>query len=721
MLLVLSFIFFAQSAPAEENKLVPQEQTGNTIEPKFTEKLPEVVVTGERPKGHKTPSTKSLTLTDTPPLELPLSYEVIDNDILEELGVSKYADALEYTSGVRMTEPAFLGTAAGGSSVVRGFGNTETTINGFAIPKEVNLFLDSAGIERIEFFKGSAASIQGSAAANPGATAGVGGGTNIVTKSPEKESFSYNSAEAKVGNGRMYRGQIDYNAPIAKNVLFRMNTAAKTERPFYLPSGCDSNTGLFLSPSVTVYPADKLEITLEGSHQHEEDASYYGIPPELTGKPRICDYDTYYGSNDTRTRYEGSIAQLRSKWTINNYLTANAGVSQLHADVYANIIGMSFGAVGNPLTFFDKVYATGTSPFSKSDTDATYDRSGYNVNLTVHHNLKKIDNTLVAGFDYFKSESDLISKTATTTTWYSVNAPFPSTVTFPAAAAMKTESTAKRDGIFLLDQLSWNSWRFIAGVRTDNHKSMNDITGVEYDASNVFSSRFGITYLFKPNLAAYGAYINTKGPNLGLFDANRNEITDDWAANMVELGIKMEPMKNLLCTVAGFSIKDENIPVTDRATGITELTGEQKSRGIEATVSGNITDNWNTQVSYTFLERDKKTLWPIIAKHDAAVRQTYSIPHTNLKVGMNNKYVSERDVNYPAAPSTDLPGAYTLPSYCVTDLLIEYTFQGKANLFMLRVNANNVFDERYFTAVRHVTKASPGEPFNTMVTLTTKF
>ncbi|MCX7703900.1 MAG: TonB-dependent receptor, partial [Planctomycetota bacterium] len=626
-----------------------------------------------------------------------------------------------------------LFTASGGGAVlVRGFGGTETTLNGFPIPPQVAMFLDTVLIERIEYFKGSAAAIRGSTTSS---SAGVGGGVNIVTKEPLKDSLYRTRALLEGGESdkERYRLEMDYNIPLGERVHFRLNMAPVGERPFYLPSRFDTDRGYCLSPSLKLLLFSGFEIKLDYIYQTQREASNWGIPPYIKGKPKICDYDTYHGNEDTYTDYVGHIRQARLKWKLSDVLTFNAGAWYLYANTISDIIGTCFGVPKGYTTvaYLEKLYATGTSPFSKVYFDGIYRRAGYNFYSLIRHKSAQIENSIVLGLDFLRSESDSVSSVSTTTAWYDVNEPLPTTVTFPSAPRTRSETIIEKEGFFLEDYLAWRSFRFLVGGRSDEHKSINGITGVKYAKYGVISSRFGIAYLINSNLTTYGVMLDTRGPNLGLVDHQGKEITEEWKAEMLELGVKTHLTKNLLCTVAGFTIRQNNLPERDPTLpNVAELTGKEKSEGFELTSSGKITQNWRLNVSYTYLRKrgdDKNEVTQNVPKHDVAIQTVYRIPTTNLKVGVGLKGVSERWMTYRGEYISD---DYKLSPYWVTDLFFEYSFEdwGMSSLvgegvnpIRLQMKVNNVFNERYFTGARHVTKSSPGEPFSVTVSLVVEF
>ena len=710
LILVINLLF---SIPAV---LCVESSSSGYSEEEHAVELPSEEVKRQKIKEYYTPSVNSLTLTDTPAIELPASYEVMDNEWMEELGIVKHKDSWKYVSGVWMSEAPFLGTAAGGSSTVRGFGSTETTINSFPVPKEVNLYMDSAAIDRTEFFKGSAAAVQG---AYMSRMSSVGGGINVVTKTPQQGTFFNSKISGRLGDGKQSRLQFDYNNDLNNYFLFRLNMAGTIERPFYLPSKYDANTGYIFAPGISILPGNNVKIDIEYSYQHEDAASYYGVP--LVKGKLLSDYDEYYGDDNTRTDYSGNILQAQVNWDINNIFTLKAGGSYLKADIVSSIRGMSFGASRgwNYIDFYEQVYDTRTSPFGIFSYDSTYKRKGFFSNLKAEFESGEFKDSVVFGVDYLDSKSDSVSVSSETLSWYDLNDPaIPDSPELSSNMSYSYGSHTRRESALIQNETAWKSWRIFSGGRFDDQTSY----GTTENSDTTFSYRLGVTYLINSSYALYGTYSNTQGPNLGYIDTSGDPITDCWSTELYEAGFKFQPTRQFLGTLAAFKIKQSNIPIIPDLTqrNVAELSGEEESEGFEFTLSGKITDNLSTRTSYTYLKKgDNSTdtkVYQNMPKHDLALWLKYNIsvgPLAKLQVGTSYKHVAKRDVTYRGMY---LSNEYILPGYDVLGIFMEYPWKLKSSDLDLKLNIENVFDEEYFDSIRHM-KANPGEPFNVMFTL----
>ena len=162
--------------------------------------------------------------TDLPLRELPQSVRIVTRQAIDDLGATKLDDVLDYVGGVsRQNNYGGLWD----NIAIRGLPGNESTgmatlLNGFSANRGFNAPRDLAGVERIEFLKGTAAALYGSS--EPGGT------LNIVSKRPLWTAA--NSVEAYAGSHGLRRGAFDSTGPIGKNFAYRLNVAVEDRNSF---------------------------------------------------------------------------------------------------------------------------------------------------------------------------------------------------------------------------------------------------------------------------------------------------------------------------------------------------------------------------------------------------------------------------------------------------------------------------------------------------------
>lgn len=135
--------------------------------------LPEVRVVAHGESSRYNPAGSSgATRTNTPLREVPQSVRVVSGQLIEDLGVTRLADTVDFVSGVARLND-FGGTWD--NFAMRGFSSTDVgfLVNGFPGSRGYNPPRDTATVERFEFLKRPASAVYGSS--EPGGT------INIVT------------------------------------------------------------------------------------------------------------------------------------------------------------------------------------------------------------------------------------------------------------------------------------------------------------------------------------------------------------------------------------------------------------------------------------------------------------------------------------------------------------------------------------------------------------
>ena len=661
----------------------------------------------------------------TPVLELPMSVETVDSEMITDLGIVTFTDIFQYVSGVSFSEAPFVNTASGSTIQMRGFGGTESSINGLYIPGEMHMYLDSQNIERVESYKGSDIAVLGSSSGTT-TSGSVGGGMNIVTKQPKNEQFINSELQLRTGGNERYRLQFDANLPIMEDGVMglRFNGAEEASRPFYLPSDIDINSNLFFSAAYSWKPIKKIKINLDGFYQSSDKASYYGVPV-IRGEV-VTDYDQYYGFENSRTKSEGAYGQVRAEYEINKTSRVSAGVSWLKSIIDADVFGLSFGASSrNPsgvlytpsstaaLQFYEDVYNLRISPFSHIMSFMDKKRVSSNLQYSGEQTFGDVKNSLVAGVDHYKTTSQTKTSMWTSTAWYSIDDPeLSASEVGTGTTSSGAKSVSWRAGCFIHDQLTYDDLRLMGSVRYDKYDSG------DYNDWSV-SWKVGASYLLTPGAVLYSTYNVSAGPNLGKIDESGNEIKDDWKAYMKEAGIKLGFGKDFVMTIAGFHIYQNNIATASSTVpGAYELTGSEKRWGQEIGLGGRITENWFMHGSYTWQKCEDPdndaAIFGNIPEHSLSIWTNYRFSSglfADLKLGIGYIFVDERDVTYRGLALDD---SYALPSYNVVNLSAEYPIK-KYDMF-IRLNIDNLFDEEYITAVRHL-QGSLGEPSRAMISV----
>ena len=170
-----------------------------------------------------------------------------------------------------------------------------------------------------------------------------------------------------------------------------------------------------------------------------------------------------------------------------------------------------------------------------------------------------------------------------------------------------------------------------------------------------------------------------------------------------EFGVKSELLSGkLAATLAYFDITRRNVASDDPDNPFFFVaTGEQRSRGIEVDVIGEILPGWNILASYAYIDAeiaDDTTFevgnqLPSAPRHSASLWTTYEIQSGDLQglgFGLGVNFVDRR--------AGDLANSFEVDSYFITNAALSY----RRDNWRAALNARNLFDIDYIADTRGV-------------------
>lgn len=270
----------------------------------------------------------------------------------------------------------------------------------------------------------------------------------------------------------------------------------------------------------------------------------------------------------------------------------------------------------------------------------------------------------------------------------------------------------------------------LAGLRYDtlSQKTINlPGSSIEAGETNLNQSaltpRIGLLYQFTDQLSLYGNYSRSFTPNTGVTATGTP--LEPQKASGYEFGIKTELFdRKLLATLAYFDITKQNVAVTDPDFPLfSKTTGEQRSRGIEVDLSGELAPGWKiiTSYSYTNAKVTAETDSALIGnrlfgtpEHAASLWTTYEIQKGDFKglgVGAGVNYVGDRQ--------GDLANSFRLGSYFTTNAAIYY----KGDRWRTGLNFKNIGNIKYVESTdgRDSGSNNFGDPFTVVGSLSFQF
>jgi iron complex outermembrane receptor protein len=659
----------------------------------------ELVVTGEQ-DGYRVPNASTATKTDTPVRDIPGSIQVIPRQILEDQKTTRIQEALENVSGVNK-QGNFGGADAGGYKI-RGFDQDGNFRNGLD-DNDFYSSVDTANIDRIEVLKGPASVLFGQVE--------PGGIINVVTKQPLRNP--YYAAELNVGNYAFYRPSVDLSGPLTDNgsVLYRLNAAYQNSGSF---RDFNFTERVFVAPVVTWNISDRTSLTFDFEYHNNNYLFDRGLP-SIGNRPAPIPISRFIGLpesvyDDTSFRVGYRLKhQFSQDWQLRNGFSFVSGKLQgNYASSGRELIDNQFSpiSVGRNEEFSRKIYTLQTELVGKFKTGSIVHQPLIGVELrrnTWEYNSFDASDPIL--LDIFNPNYD---------------------VDLPAISDEAYFYTTRRDtlGIYLQDQINFaDNLKVLVGGRFDTFQrketELGKTTGEE--SLSAFNPRVGIVYQPIKPISLYASYAQSFKPDRFFGRSATNDPFKPTRGTQYEVGIKADISEKLSATLAAFQITKTNVVTADpNDPDLSVQVGEQRSRGIELDIGGEILPGWNIIASYTYTDAitSKDNRVPVgnridnVPEHAASLWTTYELQSANLKglgFGLGLYYVGDRNA--------DSENTSILPSYFRTDSAIYY----KRDNWKLALNFRNLFNETYYETSQGRNIIYPGAPFTVIGSFSVQF
>jgi iron complex outermembrane receptor protein len=675
----------------------------------------EITVTGQREGSrYVTPNATSATRTDTPIRDTPASIQVIPKKVIRDQQVVSLDEALRNVSGVGSRG---AGDSRGFNFYIRGFDNAPQLRDGFRLFSTLQGFPELANLEQIEVLKGPASILFGDVQ--------PGGIINLVSKQPLSKPFY--DVELQVGSRNFVRPRFDFSGPVTEDgkVLYRLNTLYQKN-----DSSRDFTTQfrrLAFAPTLTWKVSDRTDFTTFFEYIDDEGPADFG---QLIIGDRIAQVPRRRTTNDpddsVKNKYLRIGYSLEHRFS-NNWKVRNSFTYQRYSYDY-NVITL-------PFTFNPR-----TNILSRTfvDQDGTIKTYAFQTNVVGKFKTGAIQHTLLAGIDLARSDVNLF-----TLGDFSVLRPFnifaPDYRRFPkpdrSALPLNSDATTRGDrlGIFIQDQLSLFSDRLIllAGLRYDTiDQTVTNVQTRFTRASKVnqqdtaVTPRLGILYRILPELSIYGSYSRSFNPNSGT--TVQGNLLEPETGEGLEAGLKVDLLKGkLFATAAYFDLKKQNIAVADpQFLGFFIPTGEQRSRGVELDIAGEILPGWNIVGNYAYTNAEVTndsnparigSRLANIPKHSSGLWTTYEVQTGGLKglgFGIGFNYVGER--------FGGLPNSFRADAYWLGNAGVFY----RTGKWRFAINIRNFTNTNYVQALATTSRVRAnyvGEPLTVLGSISLEF
>ncbi|MDP9958884.1 TonB-dependent siderophore receptor [Chryseobacterium lathyri] len=667
-------------------------------------------------------------------IENPQVYSSIDKGILENENIFTVDDAYRNVTGLqKMWNPTGRAGDGGSFFVLRGFPSQASTRNGLVAP--VTSTIDAINVETLEFLKGPVGTLYGSTVAS------YGGLINRVTKKPQQNFIGAVSASA--GSYNTYRATADINAPITKNLLFRVNTAYTNEGNFTKTNAGNQYTTF--APSLTWNVSDKVQLNVDYELFQNRVAAnpyYFYLSPKTLNeinnmkdleKAAGLDYKESYTGNDLYMTARNSNIFGNVKWKINDNITSNTYInnSDSYSDGYNPYFSISYDNASS--SYWVKRADQSTNKSKKSWFQI---QQNFNLNYDFSNGMK---NKTVVGFDYMRTTERLRYKYLNTD--FDIVAPSGadySGMNATALTALYADTNKFSTYDYLSDLNTYSGYvsnlftpianlHIMAGLRYENNDYLGGMIGPYSKPTfnpafnqSAFSPKAGIVYEIVPEkFSVFGNYQNSFKSN-GYYTYNvagDMALSDPERGNQFEGGFKASLFKNRFnATISYYNIKVKNQLLntgeyTAAFAAVQKQAASTLSKGFELEVNAYLVKGFSLVggLAYNDTVDESTDTRPTTAGSfwNANFNLAYQFVDGKVKglgFGFGGNYASDNNVT----------GDFILPKYFVLNANAFYD----AKKFRIGVKVDNFTNEHYWTGY---STANPQKLANFLGTIAYKF
>ena len=682
----------------------------------------EIIVSGVRPGAllQETETGSRLGLTA---LETPASVAQIDGDAIRARGDLDIMSAVTRAPGVTTSaNPGNGGTALS----LRGFsgqGSVLQLVDGvrlFPVAGTITFPTDPWNVERIELLNGPASVLYGQGA--------LGGAVNIITRPPNAERTEFD-AEAGYGSQDSWRAAAGVGGPLGEMLSYRIDASYRASDG-YVDRG--HSKSLALSGALRFRPSDSFTLTLRNDYGNQRPMEYFGTPL-IDGALVKDNQRRNYNVADASLHYRDNRTTLTADWTVADGITlSNAAYRLTSKRLFKNLE-----------SYF---YNDDTGLINRMDNLGIFhDQTQYGDQATIRISkpIAGLKNDLVVGFD-----ANLIKLTYSNDFGSDPQEDAVDPFDFDPGLFYDTQGIAPRyrtrtneysffaeDRLALTDQLS-----VVAGIRHERDKvqrwnivynpdgSTSKVNAFPNGATNrKFRNttwRIGGVYRPTSNISLYGQYSTGVDPlgTLTTFTTNATQFAfTNATGDQVEGGIKAMFLNGKgSATLAAYRIVKKKLVAQQTPTSAIEQIGQRSAKGVEASVTLQLTDRFGIDANGTVLDANFDDFisggasytgnTPPNVPEVAANLSVYWTPIDALRANASLRYVGRS--------FSDNANSHRVPGYAVVDAGLTYAFTPNlaANL-----RVYNLFDKDYATTTYNDEQWILGRPRSIDISVTAHF
>jgi iron complex outermembrane receptor protein len=662
--------------------------------------IEEVVVNGRYYQKYKLNEVSGSLRLQTPLIELPQNVQSISGQVLaDQITLNMSEGIVRNVSGARKVEHwdnVYSNVFMRGASIA-------TYMNGMNVSSTWGpINPDASIIDRIEFVKGPAGFM--------GSMGDPAGFYNVVTKKPTGK-FA-NSVRFTTGSYNLFRGEADLDGVIVKNGVldYRLNLMGSSNQSW---SENDKTSKIIIAPSITFRPTKTTTFTAQYNYQYlkfSQPGAY------LMSNDGYASLDVHTNFNDPNFR-KTKVKDQSLFLSLDQKLFKDWVWSTQYAYMDMNYDGGSWwgGFYGSDPNILSRSLSNWQA-LGKNNIFQTYIRGSLQTGNITHK--------IIAGFDYgnrkYQADFSYLGDGGSIDIHNIVYGVNPNTLPPENAyylnrnADYYNDQGVKYTSYYAQDQIEMLNnklritlaGRYTSGTTFSGYPNLDPIKA---DQAGEFTPRVGVSYSIMKDFSAYGVYDKTFVPQSAT-GIGGVSITDPFRGQNIEFGLKKDWFGGKWnSTFAVYEIRRKNILVAGNANdnngnAFMIPTGEQRARGFEADIKGEIAKGLNIVVNYAYT--DAKTIKdtdasriglqsPGNAKNVQNTWLSYRFEHGNLKgfgISAGYQYQGGRQSWFGTTAKYD----QSLEDYFDTNFGISYA----AKKFDINLLLNNVLNRKLYSGYR---------------------
>lgn len=631
---------------------------------------------GQVAKGGKAGFLGNKSIMDTP-----FNSTSYTSQTIQDQQARSVLDVVQNDASVRVVSPQ-----SNGSEVfyIRGFSVSNQDISFDGMYGILPYWRGSvAAAERVEVLKGPNAFLNGMAPSGS-----VGGAINIVPKRAGDTPLT--QLTASYISGSNFGGQVDIGRRFGPDNSFgiRVNGVYR--------DGDTNRTSQELGETAIAldYRGDRGRAWIDVGYQNLQTDKVEGLMGLAANAsvPSPPSASKFYYQSWTTWKNETTYGVVRGEYDVKPNLTVYAAAGQRHfRDNY--LFPFGFGLT-NPGSF--------TEGFARASS--WYDNTSSEVGLRGQFETGSVQHRVNIGLTSFNQDSGVKSGVVPT---HASNIYSPTDITEPAMASLgHIPKTGQLDlvSMAIADTLSMfdDSVQLILGARKQqvDVDAWDATTGAKTASYSRDAVTPSVGVVLKPvsNLSLYSNYIEglSQGPVPTPTAFNNTQVFAPIKSKQFEVGAKYDFGK-LMATISLFEIKRPS-GFTDPTTNIFGVDGEQRNRGAELNVFGEITENVRLLAGGMLLDaKQTKTQGGTFDGNYAVNSPKFT---ANIGTEWDTSFIQGFTVNarvvYTDAAYIDAANTQEIPSWTRFDLGARYHFKAGDKPVVIRANIENVFDRSYW-------------------------